>query len=76
MFVTSQNFKLIERDPVGDSLPGKHTNCLTYFSIPRYLSQQELGVWRVVGAGCDQGGGGGTEMGPQKWASSNQKHTT
>ena len=41
---------------VGVSLAGKHTNCLTYFSIPRYLSQQELGVWRVVGGGCGHGG--------------------
>ena len=41
----------LDRDPVGVSLAGKHTNCLTYLSIPRYLSQQELGVWRVVGGG-------------------------
>ena len=49
-------YKLIERDPVGVSLAGKHTNCLTYFSIPRYLSQQELGGWGVVGGGCGEGG--------------------
>ena len=47
--------QIIDRDTVGVSLAGKHTNCLTYFSIPRYLSQQELGVWRVVGGGCGQG---------------------
>ena len=29
---------LLEQDPVGVSLAGMHTNCLTYFSIPRYLS--------------------------------------
>ena len=47
---------VIERDTVGVSLAGKHTNCLTYLSIPRYLSQKELGVWRVVGGGCGEGG--------------------
>ena len=47
---------IIDRDPVGVSLAGKHTNCITYFSIPRYLSQQELGVWCVDGGGCGQGG--------------------
>ena len=46
----------IDRDPVVFSLAGKHTNCLTYFSIPRYPSQQELGVWRVVGGGSGQEG--------------------
>ena len=48
--------KHLERDPVGVSLAGKHTNCLTYLSIARYLSQEELGVWRVVGGVCGQGG--------------------
>ena len=47
---------IIERDTVGVNVAGKHFNCLTYFSIPRYLSQQELGVWRVVGGGSGQGG--------------------
>ena len=41
---------------MGVSLAGKHTNCLTYFSIPRYLSQQELGVWCVDGGGCGHEG--------------------
>ena len=54
---------ITERDPVRVSLAGKHTNCLTYFSIPRYLSQQELGVWRVVGGGCGQGGA--PKLGPK-----------
>ena len=49
---------------MGVRLAGKHTNCLTYFSIPRYLSQQELGVWRAVGGGCGQGG-------PPKWGAKN-----
>ena len=70
---SKEKFGLIDRDPVGVSLAGKHTNCLTYFSIPRYLSQQELGVWRVVGGECGQGA---TEMGSPKWASPCQKHTT
>ena len=48
--------KYIERDPVGVSLAGKHNNYLTYFSLPRYLSQLDLGVWRVVGGGCGQEG--------------------
>ena len=65
---------VLDRDPVGVSLAGNiPTNCLTYFSIPRYLSQQKLGVWCVVGGGC---GKGVTEMGSQKWASSYQKYTT
>ena len=35
---TISDHGLIDRDPVGVSLAGKHTNCLTYFSIRRYLS--------------------------------------
>ena len=51
----TDQYQIVDRDPVGVSLAGKHTNCLTYFSIPRYLPQQELGVWRVIGGGCGQG---------------------
>ena len=47
---------ILERDPAGVSLGGKLTNCLTYISIPRYFSQQQLGVGRVDGGGCGQGG--------------------
>ena len=46
----------LDREPEGVSLAGKRTNCLTYFSIPRYLLAQDLGVWRVVGGGCGQEG--------------------
>ena len=56
IFRRNLNILIIERDPVGVSLAGKHTNCLAYLRIPRYLSQQELGVWRVVGGGCGQRG--------------------